>query len=157
MSVSVQTSIGISIRQRTSEGGGSAEDKYSVNESTTFVDAAGALGATRQWNDQRTNATTTESLDLAGGVTNRFGMVQTFTKVKGLFVWHRGASGTLTVGGGATPFVGLGTGTIVLRPEGKFLWVDESAAGGAVTAGTGDLIQVVGTASILYEIAVFGE
>ena len=121
------------------------------------MNAAGPLGVTKQWNDQRTNATATESLDLAGGVTNRFGVVQSFTKVKGLFVWHRGASGTLTIGGGPNSFGANGPGGMVLRPEGKFLWVDESASGATVTPGTGDILQVVGSASILYEIAIFGE
>jgi hypothetical protein len=157
MALSTQVSIGVSVKETTVEGGGAAQDKYTVAATSSFTDAAGALGATDQWNDQRTNATTTESLDLAGGVTNRLGEVKTFTKIKGLFFWHRGESGTLTIGGGSNPFVGHGTGTIVLRPGGKFLWVDESAGGGAVTAATGDLLQVVGTASILYDVVIFGE
>jgi hypothetical protein len=81
----------------------------------------------------------------------------TFTKVKGIWIWHRGTSGTLTIGGGATPFVGHGTGTTILRPGGKSLYLDESATGAVVAAGTGDLLQVVGSASILYEIAIWGE
>lgn len=157
MGISTTAGVSIAIRETTTEGGGSAQDKYAVNETTTFLDAAGALGAPNQWNDQRTNATTTESHDLAGGVTNRLGEVMTFTKIKGIFLWHRGTSGTLTIGGGSNPFIGHGTGTVVLRAGGKFLWLDETAGGGAVTAATGDLLQVVGSASILYEIAIWGE
>jgi len=157
MSIQITAALNLSIRETLTEGSGAGQDKYTVTTNTTFLDAIGALGASNQWNDQRTNANATESLDLAGGVTNRLGEVMGFAKIKGLFAWHKGAAGTLTLGGGLNPFVGMGTGTIVLRPGGKFLWMDESATGGVVTAGTGDLLQVVGSASILYEIAIWGE
>jgi hypothetical protein len=157
MAVTLTTNVIINLRESATEGSGSGTDKFAANETTTFVDGAGALGAPNQWNDQRTNATTTESLDLSGGVTNRLGEVMAFTKIKGIYAHHKGASGTLTLGGGSTPWVGAFTGTIILRPGSKFYWDAEDATGAACAAGTADLLQVVGSASILYEIAIWGE
>lgn len=157
MAITLTTTVAVSIRETVTEGGGLGQDKYTISEATTFLDAAGALGAPNQWNDQRTNATATESLDLSGGVTNRLGEVMLFTKIKGILVIHRGASGTLTLGGGSNPWAGAFTGTIILRKGSKFYWDAEDATGAAVVAGTADLLQVVGSASILYDIAVWGE
>lgn len=159
MSITTTTTVAVNIRETVTEGGGMMQDRFAVSTATTFLDAAGAKGAPNQWNDQRTNATATESLDLSGvgGVTNRLGEVMAFAKIKGIYVRHKGASGTLTLGGGLTPWVGAFTGTVILRPGSKFYWDAEDATGAAVAAGTADLLQVAGSASILYEIAIWGE
>lgn len=147
----------ITAKESVADGRGSSQDNQTISESWTFLDAAGALGVTAQWKDSRT-LTGTESLDFAGGVTNRFGQTKTFTKNKVFYLKNANASGTITVGGGSNPFVGWFTGTIVLQPGEFILFGSPTSAGKAVVAGTGDLIQVVASvASMAYDVAFLGE
>lgn len=147
----------ISAKESISDGRGSSQDNQTVNEALTFLDAAGALGVTSQWKDSRT-LTGTENLDLAGGVTNRFGVVKTFTKNKVLYVKNAHTSGTITVGGGSNAFVGWFSGSTVLGAGEGMLFFSPLAAGKTVTAGTGDILQIVASVSAMaYDIVVLGE
>lgn len=148
---------GITAKELITDGHGSSQDNQVVADTLTFVDAAGALGVTAQWKDSRT-LTGTESLDLAGGVTNRFGAAKTFTKNKVFYVKNTSESGTITVGGGSNPFVGWFTGTIVLAAGEIMSFGSPTASGKAVVAGTGDLVQVVASvSSMTYDIVILGE
>jgi hypothetical protein len=149
--------VNYEVKETAADGKSAGQDKFTFNKSYTFTDAAGVLGATDGWGDTRT-LTGTESLDLAGGLTDKLGQTETFTKVKSLLVHHDGDTGTLTLGGGSTPFVGLFTGTIILGADGLCLIVNPTSAGGAVTAATADLLQVVASvAATDYDIAIAGE
>lgn len=157
--MSLVDTLGIQIvcKETLVDGVGLGTDSQPVSDSITFANAAGALGVTKRWGDSRV-LTGTDSLDLAGGVTDRFGVVKTFTKNKLLYIKHTFATGTLTIGGGSNPWIGWFTGTIVLNPGGILLFVDPTSAGKTVTAGTGDLLQIVASvASQTYNIVVMGE
>lgn len=157
MAVIHTITVNYEVKETSLDGKSSAQDKFTFNKSYTFTDAAGVLGATKMWADTRT-LTGTESLDLAGGVVDKLGNTETFTKARSLLVHHDDTTGTITLGGGTNPFVGLFTGTIVLGADGLCLIVNPTSAGGAVTAGTGDLLQVVASdASTDYNIALAGE
>jgi hypothetical protein len=114
------------------------------------------------FSDTRTLATnTSESLDLAGGVANVFGVTQTFAKVKALRIKSAAANTTnLTVGNVTNGFVGpfgVATGYLVIPPGGEIL-LTAPVAGWTVTASTGDLLKVANAAgaSADYDIDIVG-
>ena len=114
--------------------------------------------------DQRTiAASTNETLDLAAGVTNSFGDVLTFARVKFLAIGGATAnSGAVTVGGAAanafTNWVDDATDQINVRPGGAVVFFAPAATGYPVTAGTGDqlLITNPNTNSVTYDIYIGG-
>lgn len=151
---------------RINETGGTTkkakQDKFEISaERTAFVAASGALGVTKQWNDQRTLNNTTENLDLAGVLTNAFGLVVTFTKVRIWYIKNTSPTSNIVVGAHATaPWVGFlnAEGTITLRPGAELLLTDPTVTAGAVVAGTGDMLKVTSNAvDGAYDIALGGE
>jgi hypothetical protein len=83
---------------------------------------------------------------------------QTFTKLHGILVENKHATQTITVGGDANsvPIFGDPADTVTIGPGGCFL-LDYGGDGYAVTAGTGDILQVVGSgASTAYQITIWG-
>jgi hypothetical protein len=103
------------------------------------------------WDDERSLATgANEDLDFAGILTNAFGQTVTLVKLK-LLIFIAGSTNTtnLTIGpksSNGLPFLAGTTPTFVLKPKGVFLLFDPSLAGITVTAGTGDLINVLNSA-----------
>jgi hypothetical protein len=132
---------------------------YSVIDE--LASGTGLDQADRIWHDRRTLAAAAEDLDLAGSLTNAFGVTATFAKVKGLLIKNRNttAGHVLSIGGDAAS---LALFTAVndiypLGPDGVFFIWEPSAAGKAVTAGTGDLLQIdAGANTISYDIIVIG-
>lgn len=131
-----------------------------------FTDGAGANKIEAIWHDQRTlAASTTEDLDLAGGLTDGFGDSITFNKVKAVLVKAAaGNTNDVVVGGAssnqwAAPF-GDVSDKVNVKPGGLFLLTAPDANGLAVVGGTGDLLRVgnggSGT-SVTYDIIVLGE
>lgn len=126
----------------------------------------GAGKADLRFTDTRTlAASATEDLDLAGVLTDAFGVALTFVKIKGLFISAAvGNTNNVVVGAAASnAWAALlnATGTITLRP-GATLGVMAGAADAttyAVTAGTGDLLKVANSAagtSVTYDIVIIG-
>ena len=128
---------------------------------STLSNGTGANQASQQWSDTRTVTTgATDSLDLAGSLTNAFGVTLTFTKIKVLLVKAAtNNSTTLQVtrpaSNGVVLFLAAGD-AIVLQAGAWLLWFDPN--GIAVTAGTGDLLNIVNTAgnSANYDIVIIG-
>lgn len=136
----------------------------SYGKQTPFTDGAGAGAVNALFADTRTvNASATDSLDLAGTLTNPLGATTVFARVKAiLIVAAAGNTNNVNVtrpaSNGFPLFLAAGDG-IPVRPGGTFLWVDPSATGIAVTAGTGDLLDIVnsgGGSSVDYSIWIFG-
>ncbi|GAB1823578.1 hypothetical protein [Herbidospora sp. RD11066] len=127
-----------------------------------FVDGAGAGAANRIFLDTRTvTASGTDSLDLAGALTDPFGAALTFARIKGLFVVARATNVTdIRITRPASNAVPLfsAAGYIPVKPGGFFGWFDPSAAGVAVTAATADLLDMVnsGATDAIYNIAIIG-
>jgi len=128
--------------------------------------ASGVAGdqADMVWSDQRTVAlSTTEDLDVdAGGLTDVFGTTFTLVKLKVLVVCAAsGNTNTVDVGGDANsvPFFAAFADFVSVHPGGCLVLTNPALAGYAVTAGTGDIIQIAnggaGT-SVTYDIVIIG-
>lgn len=89
-------------------------------------------------------ASSNESLDLSGVLTDAFGQTINAVKVKAIEIENPEASlSTLTVGAGANPFLGpfsVGTHSIDLKPGDKAVFI--SRTGWTVTAATADILKV---------------
>lgn len=114
------------------------------------------------WSDQRTvNASTTDTLDLAGGgLTDALGVAFAPARIKGLICRNRGAQ-NITFGRPAAngvPWLSAAGDNIIIPAGGINMWFAPTAAGIVVTAGTGDLIEVVNGAgsAVTYDVVVFG-
>ena len=116
------------------------------------------------FSDQRTlSATSSEELDLAGGLTDSFGTTLTFARIKYLYVYSASANGGLIqVGGAATNafvnWVANSSDILQVRPDGAFTLSAPGATGYAVTGGAGDLLKIANTDSseATYDIVIAG-
>ena len=130
-----------------------------------FSSGTGANQANALWQDTRTlAASASETLDLNASLTDDFGQSVTCTKLRAFIV--KAASGNtnnVVVGGGLSTVTALTTTGalqegLVVRPGGVFIWTFPDSTGGAVTAGSSDVIQVAnsaGSTSVTYDIIVF--
>ncbi len=137
---------------------------YNGNKTLSFANGTGASQADKVFADQRTlTASSTEDLDIvAGGLTDAFGTIFTLAEMKVLMVCAAAANTNNVVLGGdanSVPFLSTAATTVSIKPGGCFQLADPSAGGYAVTAGTGDIIQVANSAggtSVTYDIIVIG-
>lgn len=129
-----------------------------------LTSGTGANQADMSWHDQRTiNTSTTDSLDLAGSLSNVFGTTQTFARIKGLMV-VASSSNTDNIqvarpaANGVPLFLAASDG-LVVRPGGLLLWAASDSTGVAVTAGTGDGLSIInpsGSVTATYQIVIIG-
>jgi hypothetical protein len=137
-----------------------------VDSSNTLslTTGTGANQADKIWSDTRTVTTgATDTLDFAGtALDDPFGADFVPAKIKSILIVAAAANTTdLTVSRPASngvPFLAAASDAFVLKPGGAFLLHNQSAAGIAVTAGTGDLIDITNSAgaSANYNIVVVG-
>ena len=139
------------------------EDSLSKSFRDSLATGKGLDQADRMWHDSRQLIETSEDLDLAGGVTDGLGETITFAKVKCIAIFNKATSVgfNLTVGGAAANqlinWVGDASDKIVIGPGGCLVLWNPSAAGYAVTAGTGDLLKIdSGGNTVDYEIIIIG-
>jgi hypothetical protein len=131
-----------------------------------IADGTGADQANNIFSDERTlAASATESLDLAGALSNALGAVLTFTAIKAIMiVADSGNTNDVVVGGAAAnafvgPFVDA-TDKLSIGPGDFVLITRRSAAGWPVVAATGDLLKIANAgagSSVTYKIIVIGE
>jgi len=127
----------------------------------TIADGTGVNQANLVWSDTRTlGSGANEDLDVSGALAGLTG-AKVFVKVKSILVMAAAANTvSVTVSRPAAnglPFFSAASDAVVLPPGGIFLLVNPSAAGIAVTAGTGDLINILaGAASSVYSIVIIG-
>lgn len=138
----------------------------SRSKTATFTDGTGLNKAQKRWSDTRTlAASASENLDLYGSLTDAFGVVINFIRIKGLYV---AADPTNTndvlVGGAAanqfTNWVSDVTDIVRVKPGGFFLTVAPDAVAFAVTSGTGDQLKVANAGAgtpVNYDIILIGE
>jgi hypothetical protein len=146
-------------------GLGTSDDPVALDYTQLFSSGTGANQASNIFHDRRTlTASSTENLDLAGVLTNKFGTVLTFTKIKAIII-HASSANTnnVLVGGAASNafinWVGDQTDIITVRPGGTFILIAPDATGYAVTAATGDILKVANSSSgtsITYDIIILG-
>ena len=146
-----------------------ASDVGSVEQSIAFSDrlslsaGTGSAQADLAFTDTRTiAASSNDDLDLAGGVSDAFGNTLTFVDIKAIHIKASAANtNNVVVGGGTNAFLGFfgdASDKIALAP-GQFMTITAPAGGGAVTAGTGDILRVANSGSgsgVDYTITIFG-
>lgn len=134
-----------------------------------LTDGTGEGQANIAWLDERTVASASnDDIDLAGVLTDAFGVTVAAAEIAGLIIVNRprldtAAANTtnLTVGVGTNPVTGyLGGTTPTLGPirPGNFVMFGGPNVGGfgTVTAGTGDILRVANSsgASATYQIGL---
>jgi hypothetical protein len=136
----------------------------SLPYSRALTNGTGANPANKVWSNQSTIAASgTDSIDLAGSLTDAFGAALTFARIKVVMVVAAAGNTnnvnvTRPASNGAPLFLAAGDG-IAVRPDGMFCWVCRDATGVAVTASTGDLLDIVNSAggtTVTYDIAIVG-
>jgi hypothetical protein len=145
--------------------GRNAEDRLLFSPNITLTDGTGANGAKSQIFDTRTlSASATEDLDLAGGLSDAFGNLITFTKIRALAITAAAANtnNVLVGGASATQLASLFSAVndvLIIRPGGGFMVYAPDATGYTVTAGSADLLKIAnsaGSTSVTYSIAIIG-
>lgn len=137
---------------------------FKGGKTISFANGTGASQADMVFADQRTiAASTTEDLDVAGGaLVDAFGNTFTIAELKVLMVCAAAANTNNVVLGGdanSVPFFGDATDIVSIKPGGCFQLADPSAGGYAVTAATGDIIQVANSGAgttVTYDIIIAG-
>lgn len=158
--------VGAFVRGRVTKANDLAavESEISKTFEKALVAGTGSGAADLLFSDARTlSASATESLDLAGGVVDSFGVTVSFVDVKAILI-KAAATNTNDVvigGAGSNPFTGpFADASDKLRiPPGGVVCLVHPGAGWAVTAGTGDLLLIANSAggsSVAYEIAIVG-
>ncbi len=119
--------------------------------------------------DQRAVTTgADDDIDLAGVLTDAFGVTITFVEIVGILVINKPINGVanttdLTIGLGTNPFLGFLGGTLPtvgpIKPGGAFMIFAGDAAGiGAVGAASSDLLRITNSAGATanYQIVIIG-
>jgi hypothetical protein len=142
----------------------SPEARPNIKKAIALATGTGANQADKAWFDQRTiAASATDTLDLAGTLTDALGDALTFARIKALYV-AAAAGNTNNVNvvrpasNGVPLFLAAGDG-IPVRPGGVFFWVAPDVTGVAVTAGTGDLVDLINSGagtSVTADIVIIG-
>lgn len=139
----------------------------SVRRAVALTSGTGAGKADRIFHDRRTLvASATEDLDLAGVLSDAFGVSLTFARIKLLYVSAAVANTNNVVVGNATSngfisWVGGAAHTVTVRPGG-FLALgagQADAVGYAVTAGTADLLRIGNSGAgtpVTYDVVLIG-
>lgn len=141
----------------------SANDPLVVAIAASLTNGTATGQASQHWHDTRVlTASATEDLDLAGGLTNAFGVTLTFTKVKCVFV--RAATGntnsvevTRKATTGIPLFMADGDG-ISLAP-GEWFCYFSPTVGKTITATTDDTLTFTnsaGSTSVTYDVVIIG-
>jgi hypothetical protein len=135
-----------------------------LSRSVPLLNGTGTGQADKVFADTRTiAASTTDSLDLAGGgLLDLLGAALTFAKLKAVLLWAAAGNTnnvvvTRPASNGVPIFSAAGDALPVL-PGGMFGWV-APGAGVTVTAGTGDLLDIVNSAAgstVTYDVVLIG-
>jgi len=143
---------------------GAATYPLNLNAQYNFADGTGANQANKVFTDTRTlSASAAESLDLAGGLVDAFGVTLTFTRIKAIIVTAAAGNTnsvqvTRPASNGAPLFMAASDG-MALTPGAMLAAVFPDATGIAVTAGTGDLLTFTnsaGSTAVTYTVVIIG-
>jgi hypothetical protein len=140
------------------------QSKLTAPDEVVLEDGTGASQANSCFADTRTLAiSANEDLDLAGALLDAFGNTLTFTKIKAIYIRAADANTNSVIikpaaaNGFLGPFANAAH-TQTLPPGG--VWQVEAPVNGwAVTAGTGDKINIANSAagtSVTYDIEIIG-
>lgn len=145
---------------------GTADHKVKVSDLYTLKDGEAINQAEVAYAAQRTlTASSNEELDLSGtALQDEFGNNIAFTSVKVMIVKAALTNtNNVLVGGAAanawSTWASDATDEVVVVPGGTLVLIAPTAAGYAVTAGTGDLLRVensAGGTSVTYNLTLIG-
>lgn len=141
----VSLSSGAGINGATVDLGRRYEAQWSQGTSAGNVD--------KVYQDELTVSTSPTDLDLAGGSNVKDPASQadqTFTRLHAVIVHNSDAANDVTVGGDANsvPIFDATADSVTLAPGETFIWTAKTGTDGVtVTAGTGDILQIAGSAS----------
>jgi hypothetical protein len=147
----LQNSIGLASAQATIETG--------VNKA--LATGTGADQCDRVYSENDKSISAAYDLDLSGSLLDAFGAAAVFAKVRAVLVVADPAnSGDVVIGGDAAAFL-MGFGavghTFAVKPGGVFLAYAPAAAGYAVVAATGDILQFAPSAGTqVFDFAILG-
>jgi hypothetical protein len=145
-------------------GLGTASVRHPLEKTISFTDGTGAAQVNKIWtrSAQSLAASTSDSWDLSGSLTDSLGTTVVFTKMKLIYIFAAAANVNNVVLGNDTnhvPIFGAVTHSVAVLPGNVLCLTNNSAAGWTVTAGTGDIIKITnsgaGTA-VVYDIAILG-
>lgn len=152
--------------EKTFNEGGPAKYPLSYSKSYEFTNGAGAGQANMCYANENTSlsASGTDSIDLAGSLSDAFGDTITFTSIKAILIVAASTNGdNLVLGGNANAFESFFNNAgdeLLIAPGGCELLVNDNANGFAVTASTGDILDITNAdsgAAASYEIYIVGE
>lgn len=138
-------------------------DPLSLTIAHSWANGTATGQVSQMWHDTRTvTASSSESLDFAGALTNAFGVTLTFARIKFVYILaHSTNTNDVQVTRDATTgiplFMADGDG-IALGP-GEFFIYGSPTTGKAVTATTDDTLLITNSAggtSVTYSIVVIG-
>lgn len=160
MSISGTVSANFDITDtRTNVGLPAASSRLGISRqpSITYSDGAAAAMFDRIYAAARTLSGSAEDLDLAGVLADVYGGTITAVRAKCIYIKNLSTTNNIVVGAdGTNPWATLlnSTGTLTLPPGAWFVAATPDATGWAITAGTGDILQVAGTSGQSYEIGI---
>ena len=143
---------------------GTADFPVDVLANVALASGTGANQADVIFTDTRTlTASATENLDLAGTLTNAFGVTVTMARVKAILI-KAAAANTNDVqvsrpAANGVPLFLAASDAIPVRPGGFLAWCAPDATAIVVTASTGDLLTITNSAggtSVTYDVVIVG-
>lgn len=166
MAAGVNADLSVQLRGTYTGANDLGSVSFAFNESALeqFTSGTTTGKADKLFSDTRTlAASATENLDLAGALSDPFGVTTTFVKVKAIYIKAAdGNTNSVVVGGaGSNTFTGpFADATDKLTiPPGGFVMLVHPGAGWTVTAATGDILLVANSAagtSVSYDVVIIG-
>jgi hypothetical protein len=134
---------------------------YSYNKTITNGTTAGLADLIHIHRGSVVASGTPSTYDLSGALETIYGDACVFARLCGIIVVNQHATSILSVGAGSNPFVSWMGGTTPVRkvgPGGIDLNYNPSTAAWAVTADTGDILQVATDAgtSVPFDLILIG-
>lgn len=162
MSLTATLRAKFNARQTAAQDLGTPEFQATVEKILSFTDGTGANQADILWTDQRTiAASSSETLDLAGVLSDVFGVTVAAAELVALLVYADAGNTNDVVLGDATNPLALfgGTNPTFSVKPGGFLFIAAPGAAGQATIGAGstDELKVANSGSgtgVTYQIAV---
>lgn len=167
MATSLQTQLKVEVIANLANVVGLYQSNSIINNAATasLAQGTGANQSDRIYHETNTlGASATKDYDLAGVLTDIYGTVISFARVKAVAIFADAANTNNVVLGGAAatqwvgPF-GAAAHTIHVRPGGALLFFCSDATGWPVGAGATDFLRAANSAggtSVTYSIIVIG-
>lgn len=164
MALTGKMNIRFDFTNTASQDVGSKQAQLIKSKLLTFLDGTGISQVNKIYADSVSVAQSVNTdIDLAGALTDQFGVALTFTAIKGILVVAGDSNpGNLTVGNvtnGITSPFGAATHSQIVAPGGFYANFNPQAAGFTVTAGTVDLLRVASAATVgtyTFDVCVVG-